>query len=103
VLRRIFGPVRDGVTEKWRKLNNEELNDLYSSLNIIFMTTLRKRRWVGHARERRGDYRVLVGEPVGKKLPGRCRHRWESNIKKWDVGVWTGLIWRRIGTGGGLF
>jgi len=35
VLRRIFGPKRDEVTREWRKLHNEELNDLYSSPNII--------------------------------------------------------------------
>ena len=35
VLRRIFGPKRDEVTGEWRKLHNEELNDLYSSLNIV--------------------------------------------------------------------
>jgi len=52
-----------------------------TSLNIIWMIKLRKRSWVGHARERRGDYKVLVGEPVGKKPPGRPRYRWEANIK----------------------
>jgi hypothetical protein len=35
VLRKIFGPKRDGVTEEWRKLHNEELNDLYCSPNTI--------------------------------------------------------------------
>ena len=35
VLRRIFGPKRGGVTGEWRKLHNEELNDLYCSLNIV--------------------------------------------------------------------
>jgi hypothetical protein len=35
VLRRIFGPKRDEVTQEWRKLHNEELNDLYSSLNFV--------------------------------------------------------------------
>ena len=35
VLRRIFGPRRDEVTGKWRRLHNEELNDLYSSPNIV--------------------------------------------------------------------
>ena len=47
----------------WRKLHNEELNDLYCSPNIV------------------GVYRVLVGKPKGKKPLGRPRRRWEDNIK----------------------
>ena len=50
--------------------------------------------------ERRSVYRFLVGKPEGKRPLGRPRRRWEDNIK-WDVGVWTGSIWLRIGTGGG--
>jgi len=50
-------------------------------------------------------YKVWVGKPERKRPCGRPRHRWEDNIKmifrKWDVGVWTGLSWLRIGTGGG--
>jgi hypothetical protein len=56
--------------------------------------------------EGRGAYRVLVGRPEGNRPLGRPRLRWEDNIKmifkKWDGGAWTGLIWFRIGTGGGL-
>jgi hypothetical protein len=48
VLRRIFGPKRDEVTGEWRKLHNEELNDLYFSSNIIRVTKSRRKRWVGH-------------------------------------------------------
>ena len=54
--------------------------------------------------ERRGVYRILVGKPEGKRPLGRLRRRWEENIKifrKWDVGVWTGSNWLRIGTVGG--
>jgi hypothetical protein len=58
-------------------------------------------------RERRGVYRVLVGEPEVRRPPGRPRRRLDYNIKmnvqKWEEGTWTGLIWLRIGTGGGLF
>jgi len=48
VLRRIFEPKRDEVTGEWRKLHNEELNDLYFSSNIIRVTKSRRKRWVGH-------------------------------------------------------
>ena len=47
-LRRIFGPKKEEVTREWRKLYNEELNDIYSSLNIIWVSTARRMRWVGH-------------------------------------------------------
>jgi hypothetical protein len=48
VLRRIFGPKRDEVTGEWRKLHNEELNDLYCSPNIVGVKISKKMRWVGH-------------------------------------------------------
>jgi hypothetical protein len=56
VFRRIFGPKRDEVTGKWRKLYNEELHDLYSSPNIVRVIESRRIRWVGHvARIGRGE------------------------------------------------
>ena len=64
VLRRIFGPKRDEVTREWRKLHKEELNDLYSSSNIVRVVKSRNMRWSGHVaglRESGGVYRVLVG------------------------------------------
>ena len=84
VLRRIFGPKRDKATEEWKKLHNEEVNDLYSSPNIVRVIKWRIMRWAGHVArmgERRGVYRVLVGKPEGKRPLGKLRRRWEENIK----------------------
>jgi hypothetical protein len=84
LLRRIFGPKRDGVTGEWRRLHNEELNDLYSTPNIIRVIKSRRMRWAGHVArmsEGRGAYRVLVGRPEGRRPLGRPRRRWEDNIK----------------------
>jgi len=84
VLRRIFGPKRDEVTGEWRKLHNEELNDLYCSPNIVRVVKSRRMRWAGHVArmgERRDVYRVLVGKPEGRRPLGRHRCRREDNIK----------------------
>jgi len=78
-LRRIFGPRRDEVTREWRKLHYEELNDLYSSPNVVPVIKSRRIRWVGHVArmgERRGLYRVLVGKPEGKRALGGIILRW---------------------------
>jgi len=66
VLRRILGLRSDEVTGEWRKLHNEELNDLYSSPNIVRVIKSRRIRWAGHVvrmGERRSVYRVSVGKP----------------------------------------
>ena len=84
VVRRIFGPERDKVTGEWRKLHNKELNDPYSSLNIVRVTKSRRMRQAGHVArmgEMTGVYRILVGKPEGKRPLGRPRRRWEDNIK----------------------
>ena len=84
VLRKIFGPRREELTWEWRKLHNEELNDLYCSHNIVRVINSRRMSWEGHVArmgERRGIYRVLVGKPEGKTQLGRPRRRLENNIK----------------------
>jgi PAS domain-containing protein len=57
VLRRIFGPKRDEVTGKWRKLHNKELHDLYPSASIIRMMKLSRMRWAGHVTRIEGEGR----------------------------------------------
>ena len=61
VLRRIFGPKTDEVTGEWRKLHNEELNDLYSSLNIVRVIKWRRMRWAGHVARMGGEERHIQG------------------------------------------
>jgi hypothetical protein len=84
VLRRIFGPKRDEVTGEWRKLHSEELRIVYSSPNIIRQIKSRRMRWAGHVArmgEERNVYRVLMGNPEGKRPLGRPRRRWEDGIR----------------------
>jgi len=108
MLRRIFGTKRGEVTREWRKLHNEKLSDLYCSPNIFRVIKSRRMRWTGHVArmgERRGVYRILVGklrerDHLGDQgVDGRIILRWI--FRQWDVGVWTGSSWLRIGTGGG--
>jgi hypothetical protein len=89
VLRRIFGQVTGG----WRKLHNEELRNLYSSLSIIRMIQSSRMRWTGHVAcmgEKRSAYRILVGKSEGKRPLRRPRRRWVDNIK---------IVLREVGWG----
>jgi len=84
VLWRIFLPRRDDVTGEWRRLHNEELNNLYCSPNIVRVIKSRTLKWVGHVAcmgEERGVYRVLVGKPEGRRPQGRPRCRCVDNIR----------------------
>jgi len=110
VLRRIFGPRRDEGTGEWRKLHNEELNDLCTSPNILRVITSRRMRWAGHVArmgEERQVYRFLMGKQEGKRKQGRPRRRWVDNIRMdlQEVGCgymdWIGLVqdtdrWRTL-------
>jgi hypothetical protein len=94
VLRRIFEPKRDEVTGEWRKLHNEEHHNLYSSSDIIRQVKSRRMRWAGHVArmvEKRRVYKVLVGNPEGKRPVGRPMLRWEDGIR---------MDLREIGLGG---
>ena len=101
VVGRIFGPKRDEVTGEWRKLHNEELNDLYCSPNIVWVIKSRRIRWAVHVArmgERRGVYRVLVGKPERNHLgdpglDGRIILRWIFRKGIWVYGL------NRVGSG----
>jgi hypothetical protein len=76
VLRRIFGAKRDEVTGDWRKLYNDGLHNLYSTLNIIRMIKSRRMRWVRHVAQVRNVYEIVIGKAEGKSPLARRRHRW---------------------------
>ena len=99
VLRRIFGPKRDGVTREWRKLHNEELNDLYCSPNIVRVIKSRRLRWTGHVarmEEGRVVHKVLVEKPEGKRPLGDedvdGRIILKLIFKKWKGNRWRALV-----------
>jgi hypothetical protein len=99
VLRRIFGPKREG-DESRRKLHNDELHSLYSSPSIVRVIKSKKMRWAGHVArmgEGRGVYRVFVGRLESQRPLGRPIRRWEDNIKMdvREIGI-DGLNWIQL-------
>jgi hypothetical protein len=97
LLRRIFGPKRDEVTGGWRKLQNEDLHNLYSSPSIIRVIKSRRMRRAGHVArmgEKRNAYTILVRKPERKRPLGIPRRRWVNNVKMnlREIG-WDGVDW----------
>jgi hypothetical protein len=103
----MFGPERDEVTGEWKKLHNEEHDDLYCTPNIVRVIKLRI-RWAGHVARmgERRDYKGFWWGNLRERghlgdwgVDGRIMLRWI--FRRWNMGVWTGFSWLRIGTGGG--
>jgi hypothetical protein len=78
----MFRPKREEVAGGWRILHNEELHNLYASLDIIRVIKSRRTRWAWHVArmgEMRNAYNILIGKPEGKRPLGRPRRRCEDN------------------------
>jgi hypothetical protein len=107
VLRRIFRFEKKEVVGGWRRLHNEELHNLYTSLNIIRVVKLRRMRWVGHVAhiEMRNVYTISVWKADRKRPLGKTNYRWKDNIlmdlKKQVGRMWTVFIWLRKWTSWG--
>ena len=108
VLRRTFGPKGKELTGEWRKLHNEELNELNSSPKTIRVIKSRRMIWAGHVarmgegEDHTGFWRGNLRERDQSENPsvdGKIILRWI--FRKWDVGAWIGTNWLKIGIGGG--
>jgi hypothetical protein len=96
VLRRIFGPKRDEATGEWRRPDNEELNDLYTSPNVIRVIKSKGLRWAGHVARMGGKERCgqgFGGRAERRRPLGRPRRKWEDNIKMDLQEVGWGVNW----------
>ena len=99
---------RTRLRGEWRRLHNEELNDLYSSPNIVRVIKSRRMRWVGHV-ARMSEERGRTGSWWRKRRESDCWGDLSVDgwiilgriSRRWDVGIWTGLCWPRIETCGG--
>jgi len=108
VLSRIFETGRDEVMGEWRRLHDEELNEFNTSPNIVRVIKSRRMRGAGNV-ARMGEERGSIGSWWGNRgegdhwgdlgVDGRIILGWIS--RRWDVGIWSGLGWPRIETGGG--
>ena len=90
IFRRIFGPSRDDVTGEWRRLHNEELNDLYSSSNNVRVIKSRIMRWAGHVAPM-GEERGCIGSCWGNRREGD--HWGDLGVDGWMILGWISRRW----------
>ena len=90
VLRRIFRPRRVAVTGEWRRMHNEELNDLYSSLNDVRVIKSRRKRWAGNV-GRMGQESGCIGSWLGNRWE---RDHWRDlGVDRWIILGWISRRW----------
>jgi hypothetical protein len=94
VLRRIFGPKRDGVTGGWTKLQNEELHNLYYLPSKIRIIKTKRMRWAGHVGGMGGE---LIGKPKGQ-MESSCESGNEPSvsIKYWEIIECVHNLWHLV-------